>query len=1062
MKAQRLRIVRMKAKRDRMRRAKAARRKRAIAARRARNRRKSGKRKRRGGRRGSPGGKKGVQYKRIYNRKMRACLVAHGSTVRAGNCRSSKWSYNRLTRRIEKNGGQCMTRHGKSNIRIQRCTGSSTQKFKRHCGVFSTGSGRRLQVLSFRGRQVFLDKYRAQPQQSMAYHEKVSHSKCRNMAHKVMTFDGSPGPTVRMAKMLSFPRRELTVSMWLKPYRGTPFSYSTRRTSNSFVITNPKSLSIWIRGKQYRTGLAMKIGKWQNLAVRWSGRHRRLSVYIDGVKKKSMRTASGNLTPGGCLMLGQKSKGKGCNSRDSKASFHGLLSEVVVNSKKLSGARIRGIANRPVSRAVLKQTRRSGGAKPPRQVRFAYLTRQYAKQEIGQSFPPKCKLRPTPKKLTGPGGWMHWSGTGDVHYSSFGRCKYDDQSVGDWTAVMMKGQWHNSYPLTVQYRTSPQRANCPWCMKVGKHGSAVSYIDGCAIKWKTDVASVGFGGFRYPRSAYKPYATWGGHGMPGRQRGRFWWNKQTGRGCPGGWTCGKHGLRVRVRYSNRKHYGSGHGNFHAYLSDGVHLYCAKGDIRLRVPKKLTGKIGGIAGNGRRSREWITGPNIAKVKSVNRGFKSRPWQRFQSSPNIWGKCSHRYTYPQRNHPMNGNRVSKPVIQWMYSWQVGGPIKPVFGYPKGQGPANFNRAVRPPKGVMSKRPKRSKKKAKHACRMLRSAKKAFAKCLFDYMVLGPKSALRNLKDRMAKRRFNGKKGGYKSVRDLSRYKNDAKWIGHPQWACAAGLATAKSREGKQKHVRHLKIKRAKRARAQRARKLRAVAARKAAGKRQRAASLKRLNQLRKQARRYKKSFKTMKIRYVRLKKMCTRSLKQCSGRAKANFAKMRAASKALKGARASEKRAKSMHKGAEKKRKAADKIRKLKAKRNRAFQAAKAKKSALASKERMAKMKAKMKRDHANALRAHGVRARKAFEKKTKKERKKFAAMARMRAKAHGRSMKAHGKKSRELGLKQGLKRCGTVNGLMREVARLRKKVGKGEEELKEANELQKSDSHRNDDGYDTKA
>jgi len=38
--------------------------------------------------------------------------------------------------------------------------------------------------------------------------------------------------------------------------------------------------------------------------------------------------------------------------------------------------------------------------------------------------------------------------------------------------------------------------------------------------------------------------------------------------------------------------------------------------------------------------------------------------------------------------------------------------------------------------------------------------------------------------------------------------------------------------------------------------------------------------------------------------------------------------------------------------------------------------------------------------------------------------------------------------------------MREVASLRKKVGKGEEELKEANELHHS--RRNDDGYDTKA
>merc|ERR1712164_85675 len=73
------------------------------------------------------------------------------------------------------------------------------------------------------------------------------------------------------------------------------------------------------------------------------------------------------------------------------------------------------------------------------------------------------------------------------------------------------------------------------------------------------------------------------------------------------WRRGKF-MRAKAMLTPRKYYGWGHGNFNAILADGTNLACGKGSIRLKVPKKLKGKVEGIAGNGYRGREWGAGPN----------------------------------------------------------------------------------------------------------------------------------------------------------------------------------------------------------------------------------------------------------------------------------------------------------------------------------------------------------------------------------------------------------------------------------------------------------------------
>merc|ERR1712072_909256 len=215
------------------------------------------------------------------------------------------------------------------------------------------------------------------------------------------------------------------------------------------------------------------------------------------------------------------------------------------------------------------------------------------------------------------------------------------------------------------------------------------------------------------------------------------------------------------------------------------LACGKGSISLTVPKKLTGKIEGIAGNGVKAKEWGMGPN----KKASRG--GRPGQQTPGMKNI---CKHHYQYPRPNSPFNGNRASKPLVKWFKSWQVDGKYIPsVFYYAKGRGAGSFNRIagqkLKPIKSVMKRRPKGSKKGAAKACRALRNNKKALAKCIYDFMVLGRSAIKKSLRDRMAKRLVKGKRSTRQSVRDLSRWRNDGMWVSNPSWSCVGNFRSGK---------------------------------------------------------------------------------------------------------------------------------------------------------------------------------------------------------------------------------------------------------------------------------
>lgn len=659
---------------------------------------------------------------------------------------------------------------------LRKCNGSKMQQFDRMCGAFVLRHKKLVLEVGERN-LIELGKFAGWKSQLWHYKEFVRHSKCKNARYKVMKFTGGRDAVVNR-NLFAMPTMQVTVAFWMKATSGTPFSYSTKHVVDAFTVTNPRKIQVYIMGKRIQTSVKAELNQWTHIAVTWDALTSRLQVHKNGALAFSSGTRVAGVTgrkisAGGCAMIGQRSR-KPCKSLISKAAFNGEITDVLVwrgamGKKQTDVERdrkprftlstmIRTLMKQPVPPAVISKLGKLSQPNPGKSLRWAITSRQYASQELGRKFPPACNLvkHKRGKRVTGPGGHMHWGGSGDVHYHTFARCYYDDQSVGEWTALEVNKMYRKNYPLRVNFRTSPQRQRCSWCQN-----GAVSYIDGCAIRMGQSQASAGFGGFNFPKSQYRAYAAFNGKGMANNR----WYRDKN--------------MRVRAYTSGRKSYGWGHGNFMAYLTrDGIRLRCGKGSIHLTVPRKLQGKIAGLAGNGLRGREWAAGPNprgrLPAYHQVN--FK-----------NHHGNCAPRYQYPYPNSPFNGNRASKPVVKWFNSWGVDGKKVPsVFYYLPGHSAGSFNRVagqkIKAIKGVGKNRPKGAKKKAKHACRMFRNAPKAFKKCVFDYMVLGPKAIKRNMRDRMAKRKNKQKKPTKRSVRDVSAWRSDAEWLNTPSWGCA----------------------------------------------------------------------------------------------------------------------------------------------------------------------------------------------------------------------------------------------------------------------------------------
>jgi hypothetical protein len=442
--------------------------------------------------------------------------------------------------------------------------GAKSQKFDKQCGAFvHVGHDKKVFEVS-RGR-IVLRPFGGFKSQLWHYKEFVRHSKCSRKRHKVMKFHGQSQVVVNR-KFFSMPTEQVSVAFWMKATSGTAFSYTTKHMMDVLTVTNPKKLVVYILGTRVQTPVNAA-GRWTHIAVSWDAKTKHMEVHKNGklVFSAQTNTLRGKkINAGGCAVVGQRAN-KNCAGMIAKDAFNGEITDVLVwrGASRQSSVRnklslskfIRLLMYQPVPPRVLQKLGKLSQPYPKKSLRWALLSRQYSREELGKAFPPTCKLQKHKrgKKVTGPGGHMKWGGHGDVHYSTFSRCYYDDQSVGEWEALRVVDAYKQDYPLKIQFRTSPQRQRCSWCQN-----GAVSYIDGCAVQYGRSRASAGFGGFNFPHSQYKPYAAFNGKPLPNNR-----------------WRRDKN-MRVRAYVSNRKHYGWGHGNFQAYLTrDAIRLRCCK-------------------------------------------------------------------------------------------------------------------------------------------------------------------------------------------------------------------------------------------------------------------------------------------------------------------------------------------------------------------------------------------------------------------------------------------------------------------------------------------------------
>jgi len=835
----------------------------------------------------------------------------------------SGWFYNRFTKRIEapevtnskgETVQKCISRievkgDDKPSVQAADCDDEDTQLWEYQCQAFTylQDAGKKTEAIRVltankKSKEIEVDKYFAEPSQLWYLHEVVRHSRCRTKRYKVMKFRGSLSTTVVMKSFVGMPTTAVTVQFWMKGESGTPFSYAsdgvpTPPYRTQLAVNIPKKdapMTIDLFDVEFKTGIYPPPHKWFNVAVSWDKTFGQLKMYHDGAlvwskNTQSVKSATGKpsfskseFIASGCLMLGQKAK-RPCKQRIASTSFKGEIADLLVHHGVKTKVEIETAMFKPVDPVYLATIQEEEPTNKPKkkELRVAYLTRQYGSQELDAEYPPVCQLKAetrlsmTQQAGSGPnwaalceqkeGGtykaknplngatlnhqdcFMNWYGTGDVHYHSFGGCHYDDQSIGETVALTMKPEYYRMHPLMIQYITAPYQSGAPWAQRTWKtvNGrrvalpSMLSFVDGCAIKFKEERFAVGFGGWNY--------------NVAGRQRSKY---PRTGEFVD---ITGK--LHSGVCVHRRSHFhatcqgrgschkskyftGTCHGN-HAYMAmaDGLKLNCWKGSIRLGVPRKLEDKVMGMAGsqgrsnfyrNGGRSRarngagtktEWTVGTNRGRVKELNEKWntktlasrkasvvrspdqasaydmmplvvgkqipglqhpRDRPhghWNGGGKPGGKYGSCRPKYQYGDSVSPFNGNRQWKGIAKMMASWNVDDDdIPSIFGKVRQVAVlANKWDELKPGAGINKNKPNGAKELAQKGCQSLKPFKKAFGDCVFDFMALGPKGAKANIKARQNKRSAKSKKPNLKVVRDATGANNHGRWIGHPSWGC-----------------------------------------------------------------------------------------------------------------------------------------------------------------------------------------------------------------------------------------------------------------------------------------
>jgi hypothetical protein len=336
----------------------------------------------------------------------------------------------------------------------------------------------------------FAEPYYAEPVNLWYYKEVVRHSRCRTKRYKVFKFRGTLATTVVQRSFIGWPTTQVTVQFWMKGTIGTAFSYASPGVPKPPYETQ-MAISIDTNGKimfelfdvSYNTQIEAPKFKWFNVAASWS-RNTGAVLHINGqqvwtragVPQEQWKDKTGEpleFISGGCFMMGHKAK-RPCKERIASSSFSGEIADILVWGGILDTDTVTEKMFAPVAAEYVATILDDAPADPPdgQMLRIAYLTRQYGSQEFDSTWPPECTLTEekrasmTDSVFPGP-NWaklcedksgstynannpltgarlndndckMYWWGGGDVHYRSFGGCKYDDQSAGEFVVSMMR------------------------------------------------------------------------------------------------------------------------------------------------------------------------------------------------------------------------------------------------------------------------------------------------------------------------------------------------------------------------------------------------------------------------------------------------------------------------------------------------------------------------------------------------------------------------------------------------------------------------------------------------
>lgn len=714
---------------------------------------------------------------------------------------------------------------------------------------------------------VEITQYYGKPKNLWYYKEVVRHSRCKTKRFKTMKFLGSLETTVSFKRFASLPFHGATFSMWIKPEYGTIFSYASDGIPTPPYTTqiaasvrhSDKKIQLDLFDRTFDTEVVAEMHKWFYLTLQWDTNSGVYRMYIDAKEKWKQDTFKNpydftkkEFVPGGCVMIGQKAK-KPCKERIPESSYKGEVAEFIILYGAVPKTEIEEYMFTPVDPAYIATITDQLPVKPPDmdKLLMAYLTRQYGEQEIGTVYPPVCNLVEETDPMDGWAGicddpqnpqntydncYMSAQGTGDVHYYSFGQCKYDDQSVAPVSAVHMQPTFFESWPLEVQFFPTPLQSGASWGQTAGgshslpatKNGmpasssvyfpATLSMVSACAIKFRDERIAWSHGGWHYQVSRRR------------LQIGRYTRSAEYGVTTNGvesvvsGYKSYTHTTKIRSNEETTSAFVGtvNSGRMDITMPDGLKVYCSGAQIKMTVPRKLEGKFGGFLGGYHKSTvnsgsgcdtcDFLVGPNHGAVAKFNAAYpqssaptttsngnsdntmtkydyeslvagKPLPGIKNPGDPSHGGWCRNAYQYHGKpGSPLNGNRFWKGITKMFYSWSANGnEIPEIFGGVKDKMTWEWWEHMSPAAGASKAAKAVGASNAEVACESLKKFPTNFANCVADFAVVGAQAVIDNKAAASADQAMEPQAPSIQSVRDSSGGGWHASWVSQANWGC-----------------------------------------------------------------------------------------------------------------------------------------------------------------------------------------------------------------------------------------------------------------------------------------